>query len=60
MVPREKWQPNGSRGLVSSYEEVNDAFRNFRGKRERRMVQEGGSEERVVDQGAVEILIQNT
>lgn len=41
MVPEEKWQPEDSRRLVSSYEERKDALRE---KGERKIVQEAGSE----------------
>lgn len=44
MVPGEKWQPEGSRKLVTSYEKLKDVCRE---KGERKIAQEGGSERRV-------------
>lgn len=44
-------------GLVSSDEELKEAFRE---KEKREVVQEGGSERRQSNCGAMEILIQNT
>lgn len=58
MVLGEKWQPEGSRKLVTSYEKLKDVCRE---KGERKIAQEGGSEREsgVVNRGAREILIQN-